>query len=82
MSVQVRKELSKGETIMPMYKNYFFDLYGTLVDIRTDEQKPSLWCDLAEFYSLCGASYTLDEIRDRYFALCAEETASLAAALC
>ena len=80
MSVQVRKELSKGETIMPMYKNYFFDLYGTLVDIRTDEQKPSLWCDLAEFYSLCGASYTLDEIRDRYFALCAEETASLAAA--
>ena len=41
---------------MPMYKNYFFDLYGTLVDIRTDEQKPSLWRDLAEFYSLCGAS--------------------------
>ena len=65
---------------MPMYKNYFFDLYGTLVDIRTDEQKPSLWRDLAEFYSLCGASYTLEEIRERYFALCADETTVLAEA--
>ena len=65
---------------MPMYKNYFFDLYGTLVDIRTDEQKPSLWRDLAEFYSLCGASYTPSEIRERYLALCAEETIVLAEA--
>jgi len=65
---------------MPMYKNYFFDLYGTLVDIRTDEQKPSLWRDLAEFYSLCGASYTLEEIRERYFALCADETTAFAEA--
>lgn len=32
-----------------MYKNYFFDLYGTLVDIRTDERKPSLWRGAAEF---------------------------------
>ena len=65
---------------MSMYKNYFFDLYGTLVDIRTDEQKPSLWYYLAEFYSLCGAPYTPEEIRERYFILCAEETADLAAA--
>ena len=34
---------------MYMYKNFFFDLYGTLVDIRTDEQKPSLWRNLAEY---------------------------------
>ena len=26
-----------------MYQNYIFDLYGTLVDIRTNERKPSLW---------------------------------------
>lgn len=65
---------------MSMYKNFFFDLYGTLVDIRTDEQKPSLWRDLAEFFSLCGASYVPGEIRERYFALCEEETAALAAA--
>ena len=65
---------------MSMFKNFFFDLYGTLVDIRTDEQKPSLWRDLAEFYSLCGASYNPGEVRERYLALCEEETAALAAA--
>ena len=63
-----------------MHKNYFFDLYGTLVDIRTDEQKPSLWQGTAEFYSLCGAPYTAAEIHARYLALCAEETEKLAAA--
>ena len=63
-----------------MYKNYFFDLYGTLVDIRTDERKPSLWLGVAEFYSLCGASYTPAEIHTRYLELCAEETELLAAA--
>ena len=63
-----------------MHKNYFFDLYGTLVDIRTDEQKPSLWHGTAEFYSLCGAPYTATEIHARYLALCAEETEKLAAA--
>ena len=26
-----------------MYKNYLFDLYGTLVDIKTDEQSKKLW---------------------------------------
>ena len=25
------------------YKNYIFDLYGTLVDIRTDEDRPEVW---------------------------------------
>ena len=63
-----------------MYENYFFDLYGTLVDIRTDERKPSLWLGVAEFYSLCGASYTPAEIHTRYLELCAEETELLAAA--
>ena len=58
----------------------FFDLYGTLVDIRTDESMPSLWRGAANFYSLCGAAYTPAELRARYLALCAEETAALAAA--
>lgn len=66
-AAQLRNRQSKsGEPFMPMYKNYFFNLYGTLVDIRTDERKPSLWYDLAEFYSLCGAPYALEEIRERY----------------
>ena len=63
-----------------MYENYFFDLYGTLVDIRTDERKLSLWRGVAEFYSVCGAPYTPAEIHTRYLALCAEETELLAAA--
>ena len=25
------------------YENYIFDLYGTLVDIRTNEKKTYLW---------------------------------------
>ena len=62
-----------------MYENYFFDLYGTLVDIWTDERKLSLWRGVAEFYSLCGAPYTPAEIHKRYLALCAEETELLAA---
>ena len=59
---------------------YFFDLYGTLVDVRTDETRPSLWRGAAEFFSLCGAAYSPAELRARYLALCAEETALLAAA--
>ena len=65
---------------MTVYKNLFFVLYGTLVDIRTDELKPSLWRGAAEFYSLCGAPYAAAEIRTRYLALCAEETQMLAEA--
>ena len=63
-----------------MYKNYFFDLYGTLADIRTDEGKSSLWSGVSAFYLLCGAFYSPEEIRDRYLGLCAEETEVLAAA--
>lgn len=62
-----------------MYNHYFFDLYGTLVDIWTDEHKPSLWRDASRFYSLCGAAYSPAEWKERYLALCAEETAVLAA---
>ena len=31
------------------YENYIFDLYGTLVDIHTDEEKTELWEKLAQF---------------------------------
>ena len=58
----------------------FFDLYGTLVDIWTDESRRSLWRGTAEYYSLCGAAYTPAELKARYLAYCAEETAALAAA--
>ena len=49
-----------------MYHNFIFDLYGTLVDIHTNENKTSLWKRLALFYSFQGASYTGRELRNRY----------------
>ncbi len=50
-----------------MYKNCIFDLYGTLVDIRTDETKPELWERLSLFYGFQGAVYTPEELRNSYF---------------
>ncbi|MCD8336280.1 MAG: hypothetical protein LUD18_03225 [Lachnospiraceae bacterium] len=45
------------------YDNYIFDLYGTLVDIHTDENLPELWKKLSLFYGYYGAHYTPDELR-------------------
>ena len=46
-----------------MYKNYVFDLYGTLIDIRTDEDSAMLWDKMAQIYSSLGARYTADELK-------------------
>ncbi len=51
---------------MKQYKAYIFDLYGTLVDIRTDESCASLWRELALFYGYQGASYEPEELKQRY----------------
>lgn len=48
------------------YENYVFDLYGTLVDIRTDEDQELLWSKLALFYGYYGAHYTPDELKEEY----------------
>lgn len=49
-----------------MAEAYIFDLYGTLVDIHTDETKEELWERLALFYGYYGASYDAGEIREAY----------------
>lgn len=52
---------------LPMeYDNYVFDLYGTLVDIHTDENCDLLWEKLAMFYGYYGANYTPDELKKAY----------------
>ena len=56
-----------------MYKNYVFDLYGTLADIHTDEYNPSLWEKTAGFYRKNGANYSGRELNERYCALVEEE---------
>ncbi len=55
-----------------MYQNYVFDLYGTLVDIRTDEQDERVWEKLRLFYGFCGADYTSGELRKSYERLVSE----------
>lgn len=49
-----------------MYQNYIFDLYGTLLDIHTDEEKEELWLWMAECYEKEGAVYTPKELRKAY----------------
>lgn len=52
-----------------MYENYVFDLYGTLVDIHTEENDRNVWEKLALFYGYYGAGYTAWELQQRYFQL-------------
>ena len=60
-----------------MYKNYIFDFYGTLADIRTNESKPYLWKKVSEIYSAYGAFYTGAELRGAYAKLVAEKIKNL-----
>lgn len=49
-----------------MYKNYIFDLYGTLIDIRTDEEEDVFWEKITKLYCDNGANYTETEIKEAY----------------
>lgn len=60
-----------------MYKNYIFDFYGTLVDIRTDESKAVLWEKMSEIYSAWGAVYTAEELKKEYKKLVEAEAEKL-----
>lgn len=62
-----------------MYQNYIFDLYGTLVDINTNEAKPYLWKKVAELYAYYGAIYTPAEFKKEYLRLCDKHTKALRA---
>lgn len=55
-------------------KNYIFDLYGTLVDIHTNEAKASLWKNMASVFSMMGAEYAPDELKKRYKELVMQES--------
>ena len=49
-----------------MVQTCIFDLYGTLVDIHTDEEKPEVWKKLALFFRYYGADYTPAELKEAY----------------
>lgn len=63
------------------YKNYIFDLYGTLIDIHTDEEDPMLWEYAARYlYEEFNVKYTENGLKEAYKKLCAEEEEDLRAA--
>lgn len=54
------------------YRHCIFDLYGTLVDIHTDEDSPRLWKSMAEQYRRRGAGWEPEALRDGYLRLVGE----------
>ena len=59
----------------PRYEVVFFDLYGTLIDIRTDEQSEAAWQALYDCVCMNWAPHygSLDEMRERFDQLEARE---------
>ncbi len=58
---------------MKLYQDYIFDLYGTLVDIRTDEEQPMLWNKMCLLYGGYGAVYLPEELHMLYKRLVTEK---------
>ncbi len=54
------------------YECFVFDLYGTLVDIRTDESLSRLWQGAARWLRAKGIPYDPDELRESYDLHCKE----------
>ena len=62
------------------FDNYIFDLYGTLIDIHTDEERTGLWQEMADYLEEnFGAVYKAAALRKRYLEICAEEEKKLKA---
>ncbi|MBR5091119.1 MAG: HAD family hydrolase [Ruminiclostridium sp.] len=61
------------------YGSYIFDLYGTLIEMRTDEESLPFWQKMAELYAVYGADYTAAGLRHEYKRLCKEEERKLIA---
>lgn len=57
-----------------MIKNVIFDFYGTLFDIKTNEEKISLWRKMASLYSVYGCDYKAKELKMEYEKAVAAET--------
>ena len=67
--------------------NYIFDLYGTLIDIHTDEQAPELWeavCDhiakeLSQYITASNKAILTDpaKLKEGYFEMDRQERVAL-----
>ncbi|MCM1194381.1 MAG: HAD family hydrolase [Firmicutes bacterium] len=53
-----------------MYKNCVFDVYGTLIDIRTNEYDLKNWEQLTKTLAFYGVNYSAEELKNAYFTYC------------
>ena len=51
---------------MKTYENYLFDLYGTLVDIHTDEEAPSFWRNVSRLLGMQGVHLSPAVLKAKY----------------
>ena len=58
-------------------KHAVFDLYGTLVDIHTDEEEKNFWKKLAKFLRRHGVHYEHKELKREYMRLCRKYSSRL-----
>ena len=58
---------------MKEYQNYLFDLYGTLLDISTDEHKDKLWKQMSEFYNVYGCDWDRQHLAKAFWKTDSEE---------
>ena len=56
------------------YSDCVFDLYGTLVDIHTDEDESGLWTEFSDYLQGFGIKLPPEKLRMTYHRLCCEET--------
>ncbi len=62
------------------FDSYIFDLYGTLIDIHTDEENPELWEKMTDYLKEnFGAIYEPKALRKRYLEICSDEEKKLQA---
>lgn len=58
---------------MKVYETYVFDLYGTLVDIKTDESSVGLWKSFSDILNEYGMKFTHQDLKKLYERKCLAE---------
>lgn len=77
MKDEVLKWVDEDATI----DNVVFDLYGTLLDIHTDEDPKNFWKKFAKYLRKQGVHYEYKAVRSEYLRLCAYYKTKLRAEL-
>ncbi len=58
-----------------MYDNIIFDVYGTMIDIWTDEESSSTWHQIAPLFHFYGVNLLPQQIKTLFFEGCAKNLA-------